>query len=104
LKRGLARSSVPSKTYSILAAGRALLASVDAGTEVARVVEQAGCGVAVAPEDPVAFVAGLRGLLADADRRDAMGRAGRAFVERWASPQAVARAYATLFAELANRA
>ena len=42
LKRGLARSSVPSKTYSILAAGRPLVASVDPGTEVARVVERAG--------------------------------------------------------------
>ena len=48
LKRGLARSSVPSKTYSILAAGRPLVASVDLGTEVARVVERAGSGVAVA--------------------------------------------------------
>ncbi len=41
LKRGLARSSVPSKTYSILAAARPLVASVDLGTEVARVVEEA---------------------------------------------------------------
>ncbi|MFI5045260.1 MAG: glycosyltransferase family 4 protein, partial [Acidimicrobiales bacterium] len=36
LKRGLARSSVPSKLYSILAAGRPIVASVDEGTEVAR--------------------------------------------------------------------
>src|SRR4051794_11007891 len=41
LRRGLARSSVPSKMYSILAAGRPIVASVDPGTEVARVVEQA---------------------------------------------------------------
>ena len=44
LKRGLAWSSVPSKLYSILAAGRPVVASVDAGTEVARTIAQAGAG------------------------------------------------------------
>ena len=44
LKRGLARSSVPSKLYSILAAGRPIVASVDAGTEVAQIVEQRRSG------------------------------------------------------------
>ena len=73
LKKGLAASSVPSKTYSILAAGRPLLASVDAGTEVARVVTESRCGLAVAPEDPAAFLAGLRQLLNDPHGRRAMG-------------------------------
>ena len=41
LRRGLARSSVPSKLYSILAAGRPVVASVDEGTEVQRTLEQA---------------------------------------------------------------
>ena len=100
LKKGLAASSVPSKTYSVLAAGRPLLASVDAGTEVARVVEQAECGIAVAPEDPDAFLAGLLALLNDPDGRVAMGERGRAFVEQWASPAAVAEAYERLFEEL----
>ena len=44
LKRGLARSSVPSKLYSILAAGRPVPASVDAGTEVAPTIERAPAG------------------------------------------------------------
>ncbi len=103
LKRGLARSSVPSKTYSVLAAGRPLLASVDHGTEVARLVGVAGCGRAVPPEDPAAFLAALRELLADAAGRAAMGQAGRRFVQGWASPAAVAEAYEALFAELADR-
>jgi colanic acid biosynthesis glycosyl transferase WcaI len=102
LKRGLARSSVPSKTYSILAAGRPLVASVDLGTEVARVVEQAGSGVTVAPDDPAAFLDAVAGLVDDPNRRAAMGAAGRAFVERWASPAAVAEAYEALFDELAR--
>ncbi len=100
LRKGLARSSVPSKTYSVLAAGRPLLASIDAGTEVARVVAEAGCGVAVEPDDPPAFVAALRRLLADPQEAAAMGARGRAWVERWASPAAVAASYDELFSEL----
>jgi colanic acid biosynthesis glycosyl transferase WcaI len=102
LKRGLAHASVPSKLYSILAAGRPVLASVDPGTEVARTLEQAGAGVAVPPDDPVAFVAALRTLVDDRPARDELGRKGRSFVESWASPAAAAAAYAELFASLSE--
>jgi colanic acid biosynthesis glycosyl transferase WcaI len=100
LKRGLARSSVPSKTYSILAAGRPLIASVDSGSEVARVVERAGAGVAVPPEDAEAFTKAVRTLYERREELPAMGAGGRAFVEQWASPAAVAGKYADLFTEL----
>jgi colanic acid biosynthesis glycosyl transferase WcaI len=94
---------VPSKTYSILAAGRPVVASVDEGTEVARVVEQAGAGLAVPPDDPDRFTEALATLLSDPDRAAAMGRAGRAFVEAWASPAAIAERYEALFDELRSR-
>ncbi len=100
LKRGLAASSVPSKLYSVLAAGRPIVASVDAGTEVARTVERAGAGLAVEPEDAGAFTAAIVELLDHPDRAEAMGAAGRRFVETWASPAMVARAYEDLFCEL----
>jgi putative colanic acid biosynthesis glycosyltransferase WcaI len=103
LKAGLAAASVPSKTYSILAAGRPLLAAVDPGTEVARVTEAAGCGLAVPPDDEAAFLAGLRVLLADPSGARRMGQRGRTWVEGWASPAAVAAAYEALFAELGHR-
>ncbi len=103
LRTGLARSSVPSKLYSILAAGRPVLASVDADTEVATTIERAGAGVSVLPEDPDAFCAALDGLLADPDRLDEMGAAGRRFVEGWVSPAAVGAAYERLFAAVARR-
>jgi colanic acid biosynthesis glycosyl transferase WcaI len=100
LKAGLARSSVPSKTYSILAAGRPIVASVDEATEVARVVEQAEAGLAVPPENPEAFVAAVTKLVDAPELTAQMGRSGRAFVERWASPAAVAEQYEALFTEL----
>jgi len=103
LKRGLAWSSVPSKLYSILAAGRPIVASVDLGTEVARTVGLAGAGVAVGPDDPEAFTKAIRRLLDEPDEATAMGAAGRRFVEHWASPSAVAGAYDELFIELRDR-
>jgi colanic acid biosynthesis glycosyl transferase WcaI len=100
LKRGLAHASVPSKLYSILASGRPVLASIDAGTEVDRTLRRADAGISVPPDDPDAFLAGLQELLDDAPRRERLGRQGRHFVESWASPGAVAQAYADLFASL----
>jgi colanic acid biosynthesis glycosyl transferase WcaI len=100
LRASLAWSSVPSKLYSILAAGRPILASVDAGTEVERPIERAGAGIAVPPDSPAEFCAALAELLDDRERSERMGASGRLFVERWASPAAVAESYENLFAEL----
>ena len=101
LRRGLGRSSVPSKLYSILAAARPVLASIDDGTEVVRVVGEIGAGLTVEPDDAAAFVAAVEALV-DADRT-AMGERGRAFVEEWVSPAGVAAAYAELFEDLRAR-
>jgi len=100
LRTGLARSSVPSKMYSILAAGRPCIASVDEGTEVSRALAEADAGVAVPPEDLDAFCAGLEPLLDDAATRLRLGENGRSWVESWASPAAVAQSYEDLFEEL----
>ena len=73
------------------------------GTEVARTVERAGAGLAVEPEDAAAFTAAIVELLDHPERAEAMGAAGRRFVESWASPAMVARAYESLFQELRDR-
>ena len=103
LRAGLGRVSVPSKTYSSLAAGRAVLASIDPATEVPRILAASGAGQCVPPDDPAAFARAVAELAADADRRRAMGEAGRRWVEGAASPAAVARAYADLIVELNQR-
>ena len=90
LKAGLGRVSVPSKTYSILAAGRPVLAAIDPGTEVPRIIEASGAGIAVEPDQPRQFAAALRTMLDDLPAWSAKGAAGREWVLRAASPQAVA--------------
>ena len=103
LKAGLGRVSVPSKTYSILAAGRPVLAAIDAGTEVPRMLAASNGGVAVAPDDPAAFKEALAALLADRTAASAMGAAGRAWVTGAASPRAVAVAYEQLIRSLGSQ-
>ena len=103
LKAGLGRVSVPSKTYSILAAGRPVLAAIDPGTEVPRILEASGAGIAVPPDDPEAFTAALRTLLADPEGLRRRGESGRAWVEQAVSPAAVGERYERLLVELAAR-
>jgi len=102
LRTGLGASSVPSKIYSILAAGRPVVASIDEGSEVARVVGEAGAGVAVPPDDLDTFVGAVEGLLADPRERAGMGDSGRRWAEAWSSPRQVALTYADLIAQLAR--
>ncbi len=102
LKRGLAKASVPSKLYSVLAAGRPVLASVDPDTEVDRTLRLAGAGLCVPPDDAARFIGALRSLIDAPDDRDAMGASGRRFVEGWVSPQAVASHYDDLLTAVAT--
>ena len=103
LRRGLAAVSVPSKTYSILAAGRPLVAAIDPGTAVPRILEASGAGIPVEPDDAAPFIAAIAALVADPERARAMGEAGRRWVASAASPAAVAGAYESLVRDL-NRA
>lgn len=103
LRRGLGGVSVPSKVYSILAAGRPVVAAVDPGTEVPRLVRAAQCGVVVEPDDPEAFGAAIDSLAGDAQLRAILGERARRHVEHEASPGAVAARYAELIERVGSR-
>ena len=77
LRRGLAKVSVPSKTYSILAAARPVVASIDPGTEVPRMLAASGGGVSVEPDDPARFTDAIRAIVEDLDAAAAMGERAR---------------------------
>ena len=78
LRRGLGRVSVPSKTYSILAAGRPVVAAIDVDSEVNRIVTTTGCGVVVAPDDTAGVHRGDPRRARNGRRRcgDGSGRTG----------------------------
>jgi colanic acid biosynthesis glycosyl transferase WcaI len=74
------RGALPTKLLEAMAAGRPVVLS--AGGEAAALVEQAGAGVVVVPEDPGALAAGFKSLHADPGERARLGRAGTMAVER----------------------
>ena len=96
LRTGLASASVPSKAYSAMAAGRPIIASVDQGTEVARMVADADAGLAVPPDDPDAFTAAVEYLAGDVELRTRMGVNARAWAEEFHSARVAAGAYLDL--------
>lgn len=100
LRAGLGAVSVPSKTYSILAAGRPVLAAIDADTEVPRILAASGAGVVVPPDDDVALIAALAELVADVQGRERMQVGARQWVQGAASPAAVAAQYLAVFRAL----
>jgi glycosyltransferase involved in cell wall biosynthesis len=85
LPRGLAGFVVPSRVYGILAAGRPILAAVDAESETAELVRSVGCGIVVPPDQPDLVASALREFEAGAWDLTEMGRRGREYVESEAS-------------------
>ena len=100
LRTGLGAVSVPSKTYSILAAARPVVAAIDPGTEVTRILEHSGAGVSVAPDNEDVFTAALQSMVANIDEAREQGRKGRQWVETHVSPAAVAQSYLSLIADI----
>ena len=101
LRAGLASVSVPSKSYSILAAGRPMLAAIDPNTEIPNMLRESGAGIAVEPDSAPAFIEALGQLVSNRELLLEMGARGRNWVETHASPASVAAQYEAIF--LANR-
>jgi colanic acid biosynthesis glycosyl transferase WcaI len=74
-------SSLPSKTFNIMASGRPVIAIAPLKSELAQLIEETGCGLAVSPDEPDVFVRALIELKDDPNRVDQMGRKGRALIE-----------------------
>ena len=97
LRAGLASVSVPSKSYSILAAARPMVAAIDLDTEIPHILHQSQAGVAVSPDDVELFIAALRKMIANPQSLLEMGVNGRKWVEEHASPASVAEQYEAIF-------
>jgi colanic acid biosynthesis glycosyl transferase WcaI len=84
VRRGLEGVVVPSKLYSILAAGRPVLAVAAATSDAARIVAESGCGLAADPDDPAAVATAIRALRSDPARLAEMGRRARETAKKYA--------------------
>jgi colanic acid biosynthesis glycosyl transferase WcaI len=96
LVKGAGLEALPSKVYGIFASGRPLLASIDEECEAWTLVERAKAGLCVPPEDPIRLAEAILKLRHDDDLRLRMGRSGRAWAEKYHSPQSAAEQFERL--------
>lgn len=74
----------PSKTLTVMAAGRPVIAAVNAESEVAKVMTDARAGLVVKPENPWELFNAIEMLRNNPTERLAMGRRGREYARaRW---------------------
>jgi colanic acid biosynthesis glycosyl transferase WcaI len=102
LRRGFTNESVPCKVFTITASARPLVAAVDEGSDTWHFVQNAGCGICVEPEDPLALADAIRALYDNSALRAQLGQSGREYVVERYTPQAVGRAYDKLLCQLAS--
>ena len=99
-KPGVGKSSFPGRVYSFLLAARPVVASVDAGSDTARLLREAGAGILTAPGDVEEFCRAIVTLYHDASARERLGRGGTEFMARHYSSDNVADQYDGLLREL----
>jgi colanic acid biosynthesis glycosyl transferase WcaI len=99
LRRGIGSDSLPSKTFSIMASGRPILASVDEESEAWKLVKRAESGIWVQPEDPHRMAEAILTLKRDSALRERLGCNGRVWTERYHSPEYAAEQFEKLFSD-----
>ena len=100
LDRRLGQLNVPSKTYNIMASNRPVLAAVPPDSEIAKLVQEAGCGVCVPPEDPKSMARAIKDLLNKPDELERYGKNGRSYVVANYSRPMLIRKYRQLLHEV----
>ena len=104
LKRDIVVESVPSKTYTIMASGRPIVATLDPNTETGLLLEKAHCGICVEPENASAMAKAILRLYEDESLRTEMGRRGRDFVVENYSRQVATKLYLSLIQRFSKAA
>lgn len=102
LSPGLAGYIVPSRLYGILAAGRPVLAAVEAESEPGILVQELGCGIVVPPDNHQLVAQTIRELAAGEHDLSAMGKRGREYVEANASRERAVSQYRQMLDNLRN--
>ncbi len=98
----LFRCVIPSKIFEIMAMARPILISVD-GEARQLVVDQAGAGLFVPPENPEEMARAILRLRSDEPLRQSLARNGRQFVERYFDRDKLADEYLTILQNVRDK-
>ena len=94
---------VPSKLLNIMAAGRPVVASLPAGGDAQKIIEEAGCGICVDPDAPELLAEAILKLYDDRDLAVEMGHNGRTYAEQHFSMKIAGTKYEQLFNQVVSR-
>ena len=92
-KPGIGGSSVPSKTWSIMAAERPVLASFDEDSELTKLINDVGCGVCADAKSVDALISAIQRLYVDRENAQKLGKAGRCYVVEYLDKERCTRKY-----------
>ena len=81
-KRGVSSCSVPSKTWSIMSAARAVLCSFDENSDLCRIIREANCGICVPSENESDLENALLSLYYNRKKTEKYGINGRKYILR----------------------
>jgi colanic acid biosynthesis glycosyl transferase WcaI len=101
---GMKGLSVPSRMYNVMAAGTAIIAMTESGSELALVVEESGCGWVIPPNDDAALTKLLLALATPEGRIEVheKGRAARRAASERYSLEHVLNAYNRLISSMCD--
>jgi colanic acid biosynthesis glycosyl transferase WcaI len=102
LKKDIVVESVPSKTYTIMASGRPIIAAVDQETEVAHLIARAQCGLLVEPGNAGGLAEAILKLYNDPKSLILFGEHGRDFVTKHYSRDVATNQYYRIAQKLAK--
>jgi glycosyltransferase involved in cell wall biosynthesis len=102
VRRGLEGVVVPSKLYSVLAAGRPVLAVAPEESDAVKIVREARCGLAADPDDPAAVAKALTALRDSPRELTAMGQRAREVAKKYVRVNELKR-FVGVIEEAANR-
>jgi colanic acid biosynthesis glycosyl transferase WcaI len=96
--------SVPSKTYTAMAAGCAILALTTPESDLAQLVTEHNAGVVCPRDDSTAIAATIRELVSAPERLETLRQNARRAAEEHFSTQVIVERFHRVLAPLVNRA
>ncbi len=81
-RRGTSKNGFPSKTWSIMSAGQAMVACFDEDSELSSFVRQGECGLAIRPDSSEELANAIRRLYENPEATARMGLNGRRYVTK----------------------
>ena len=79
-KSGVGENSIPSKTWDIMAAEKPVLASFDVNSELSKIIQKIGCGVAVPADNAEELIEAIKKLRESQEFRIQCGIKGKTYL------------------------